>query len=278
MPLDENLLFITLIILFLVFIIRKQPEFIALIIIIYLAYRFYKARFTNPREFFNWANNTITEAFTANPCTNDNQAYCGDDTNSDMTFLPSFLRGMPAASNSINQSGKVVLKPEDYNIDKRLKLRVGANDITVDTMIAAVPVLLDYKLFQEKIIKFTLGIKTDDLIQKDFLARKLKFKMSKIFFNAYNTVNEKIYPLQSYNELLLAEREYDDTINIFVFLGLDEITNYSLEELQKDFKDLNTKLNSYVIDIVNKVSPSEYNIYYSKLPESYEPLPYGKGA
>lgn len=276
--LDENLLFITLITLFLVFVIRKQPEFIAILIIIYLAYRFYKARFTNPREFVNWANNTITEAFTANTCTNDNQAYCGDDTNSDMTFFPSYLRGMAAASNSINQSGKVALKPEDYQLDKRLKLRVGSGDITIETMIAAIPVLLDYKLFQEKIIKFTLGIKTDDPIQKDFLARKLKYKMTRIFFNAYNTVNEKIYPLQSYNELLLAEREYDDTINIFVFLGLDEVTNYSLAELQKEFNNLNKKLNAYAIDKVNQVSPGEYNIYYSKLPESYEPTPFEKGS
>lgn len=274
--LDENLLFITLIILFLVFIIRKQPEVIALIIIIYLAYRFYRARFTNPRDFLTWLKSQITEAFTSNPCTNDNQAYCGDDTNSDMTFFPSYMRGMAAGNNSINQPSKVALKPEDYQIDKRLRLRVGAADITVDTMIAAIPVLLDYKIFLEKIVRFTLGIKTDDPIQKDFLARKLRVKMTRIFYNAYNTVNELVYPIQSYNELLLAEREFNDTLNIFVFLGMDEVTNYSLAELQKEFAELNNKLNAFVIDIVNKVSPSEYNIFYSKLPESYEPQPFEK--
>jgi len=282
--LDENLVFITLVIVFLIFIIRKQPELIAILFLVYLAYRFYSARFTNPREFITWLQSMATEAFTSNPCTNDNQAYCGTDTNSDMTFFPSYLRGMAAASNSINQSDIVSLKAEDYQIDKRLKMRLGTKDISIDTMIIAIPVLLDYKLFLEKVIKFTLGIKTDDPIQRNFLARKLQVKMSRIFYNAYNTllpnppglgntVVAKIYPLQSYNELLLAERQFDDTLNIFIFLGLDDTTNYTLAELQKEFSDLNNKLNTFVAAKVNEVAPADYNMYYNKIPEVYEPLP-----
>jgi hypothetical protein len=275
--LNENLIFITLIIVFLIFIIRKQPELVAILVLIYLAYRFYIARFTNPREFLEWFKSLAIEAFNGgNPCTNDNQAYCGDDTNSDYTFMPSFLRGMPAASNSINLEDNVKLKKEDYQLDKRLKMRVGTKDISIDTMISIIPVLLDYKLFLEKVIRFTLGIKTDDPIQRDFLARKLQVKMSKIFFNAYNTVNEKIYPQQSYNELLLAEREFDDTLNIFIFLGLDDSTNYALAELQKAFADLNKKLNEFVAAKVNEVAPGDYNIYYNKIPETYEPQPFNK--
>lgn len=274
--LDENLVFITLIIVFLIFIIRKQPELIAILVLLYLGYRFYRARFTNPREFITWLQSQATEAFTANPCTNDNQAYCGEDTNSDMTFFPSYLRGMAAASNSINRPGTVSLKAEDYQIDKRLKMRLGTMDISIETMIAAIPVLLDYKLFLEKVIKFTLGIKTDDPIQRDFLARKLQVKISQIFYNAYNTVVEKIYPQQSYNELLLAERQFDDTLNIFIFLGLDDITNYTLAQLQKEFADLNKKLNSFVAAKVNEVAPVDYNIYYNKIPETYEPSAYNQ--
>jgi hypothetical protein len=146
-----------------------------------------------------------------------------------------------------------------------------AKQITVEEMIKVVPILLDYKIYLEKLVKFTIGLKTDDLIQKDYLAKKLRHKMTKIFYNAYNTVNEKIYPIQSYNELLLAEREFDDTINIFVFLGLNELDNYNLAELQKEFQDLNKKLNQFTIDKVNQVNPNDYNIYYSRLPESYEP-------
>ena len=274
--LDENLVFIILIIVFLIFIIRKQPELIAILVLVYLAYRFYRARFTNPREFIEWLQSRATEAFTTNPCTNDNQVYCGEDTNSDMTFFPSYMRGMAAASNSINQSDAISLKPEDYQLDKRLKMRLGTNDISIDTMITAIPVLLDYKLFLEKVIRFTLSIKTDDPIQRNFLARKLQVKMSRIFFNAYNTVNEKIYPMQSYNELLLAERQFDDTLNIFIFLGLDDTTNYTLAELQKEFANLNKKLNEFVGAKVNDVSPGDYTMYYNKIPETYEPRAYNQ--
>lgn len=276
--LDENLIFITLIITFLIFIIRRQPELIALLVLVYLAYRFYRARFTNPREFLKWIQQGAYETFISNPCTNDNQAYCGDDTSSDMTFLPSFMRGMAAASNSINQSGAVNLKPEDYQIDKRMKMRLpgGKKDISIETMIQEIPVLLDYKIYLEKIIRFTLGIKTDDPIQRNFLARKLQVKMTRIFYNAYNTVSERIYPMQSYNELLLAEREFDDTINIFIFLGLDDATTQTLAELQKEFSDLNKKLNIFVGDKVNEVAPGEYTMYYNKVPETYEPLAYNQ--
>ena len=274
--LDENLVFITLVIVFLIFIIRKQPELIAILVLVYLAYRFYRARFTNPREFITWLQSRATEAFTANPCTNDNQVYCGEDTNSDMTFFPSYMRGMAAASNSINQSSGVNLKVEDYQLDKRLKMRLGNKDISLETMINAIPILLDYKLFLEKVIKFTLSIKTDDPIQRNFLARKLQVKMSRIFFNAYNTVVEKIYPMQSYNELLLAERQFDDTLNIFIFLGLDDTTNYTLAELQKEFADLNKKLNEFIGAKVNEVAPEDYTMFYNKIPETYEPSAYNQ--
>ena len=275
--LDENLIFITLVITFLIFIIRRQPELIAILVLVYLAYRFYQTRFTNPREFITWFQQQAKEAFISNPCTNDNQAYCGDDTTSDMTFLPSFMRGMAAASDSINTSAAVNLKPEDYQIDKRMKLHLPGNkDISVETMIQEIPLLLDYKIYLEKIIRFTLGIKTDDPIQRNFLARKLQVKMTQIFYNAYNTVSEKIYPMQSYNELLLAEREFNDTINIFIFLGLDDTTNHTLEELQKEFAELNKKLNAFVSAKVNEVAPGEYTMYYNKVPETYEPLAYNQ--
>jgi len=202
----------------------------------------------------------------SNPCTNDNQAYCGDDTYSNYRFMVS-------PSNSINQIGMVSLGMNDYQIDKRLKMRVGDKDISIEFMISMIPVLLDYKLFLEKVIRFTLGIKTDDPIQRDFLARKLQVKMTKIFYNAYNTVSEKIYPQQSYSELLLAQREFDETLNIFIFLGLDDATNYSLAELQKEFADLNKKLNTFVGAKVNDVVGEDYNMYYNKVPETYEPQP-----
>jgi len=279
--LDENILFITLVITFLIFVIKKQPELIAILILVYLAYRLYRARFTNPREFINWFQRLITDGKeidsflgNSNPCTNDNQVYCGNDTSADITFMPSFMRGMMTSPNLKNYSSRINSKVEDFQIDKRMKMRLGTKDITIEEIIKEIPVLLDYKIYLEKIIQFTLGIKTDDPIQRNFLARKLQVKMTYIFYNAYNTVKEQIYPMQSYNDLLLAEREFDDTINIFIFLGLDEITNNTINELQKEFQELNKKLNMFISAKVNEIAPGDYTIYYNKIPETYEPLPY----
>ena len=88
-----------------------------------------------------------------------------------------------------------------------------------------------------------------------------------------NSKKLKIYPQQTYNELLLAEREFDDTLNIFIFLGLDDATNYTLAELQKEFAALNKKLNTFIAAKVNEIAPGDYNMYYNKVPETYEPQP-----
>ena len=264
---DENIIFIALLIIFLVFIVQKQPKLVAIIILIILAYIIFKSRFTNPREFINYVSNKFTEAF--EPCSMNNQAYCGEDVGSNMTILPDMLRSAPIGSNSINSMSKIQLKLEDYQIDKRLKM--GVKQLTIDEMIAAVPPLLDYKIYLEKIVKFTLGCKTDDPTQKDFLARKLRFKMTKIFYNAYNTVNDKSYPINNYNELLYSEREFNDTLDIFVFLALNEDDTYKLSILQKEFKELNKKLNQFVIDKVNSITANDYYITSSRLPELDEP-------
>ena len=210
----------------------------------------------------------VTEGF--EPCSMMNPAYCGGDYgSSNMTFLPDSIRSAPP-SNNINNIVNVSLKVEDYKIDKRMK--VGVRDITVDEMIASVPPLLDYKMYLEKIVKFVLGVKSDDPIQKDFLAKKLRHKMTMIFYNAYNTVNEKSYPINTYNDLLYAEREFDDTLNIFIFLGMNESDTYTLSLLQKEFKDLNNNLNEFVIEKVNDILPNDYDITTSFLPKKDEPL------
>ncbi len=266
---DENIIFVALLIIFLVFIIQKQPKLVAIIVLIILAYLIFKSRFTNPREFINYVSNKVTETF--EPCSMNNQAYCGEEVGSNMTILPDMLRSAPIGNNSINNMSKIVLKPEDYQIDKRLKIGMGLEKLTIDEIIAAVPPLLDYKIYLEKIVKFTLGCKTDDPVQKDFLAKKLRFKMTKIFYNAYNTVNDKSYPINNYNELLYSEREFNDTLDIFVFLALNEDDTYKLSILQKEFKELNKKLNQFVIDKVNSITANDYDITSSRLPELDEP-------
>ena len=52
------------------------------------------------------------------------------------------------------------------------------------------PILIDFKIYLDRVIKFILEIQTDDLLQKDFLAKKICNKMTKIFYNAYNKIFE----------------------------------------------------------------------------------------
>jgi hypothetical protein len=265
---DENIIFIILIVILIVFIVQKYPRLVAIIILVILAYIIFKSRFSNPRDLINYISSRITEAF--EPCTMNNQSYCGSEVGSNMTILPDFLRSGPVGSNSVNDKNKIVLKPEDYQIDKRLKM--GVKQITMDEILNAVPVLVEYKYYLERVIKFTLQIGTDDNIQKDYLARKLRFKMTHIFYDAYNTIIDKSYPIQSYNKMLYSEREFDDTLNIFIFLGMNGDDNYKLSQLQKEFKELNRKLNQFVIDKVNDVSPNDYDITSSRLPQIDEPV------
>jgi hypothetical protein len=265
---DENIIFITLIVILSVFIVQKYPRLVAIVILVILGYIIFKSRFTNPRDLINYVSSKIMETF--EPCSINNQVYCGDTVGSNMTILPDFLRTGPIGSNTINNMSKITLKPEDYQIDKRLKM--GIKQITLDDIIQTIPPLLDYKIYLDKVIKFTLQITTDNVIQKDFLARKLRFKIIHIFYNAYNTITDKSYPLQSYNKLLYSEREFDDTLNIFVFLGMNDNDNYKLSLLQKEFKELNKKLNQFIIDKINDISPNDYDITTSRLPEQNEPL------
>ena len=96
--------------------------------------------------------------------------------------------------------------------------------------------------------------------------------MSKIFYNAYNTINDKKYAINTYNELLYTEREFNDTINIFVFLGMNNNDSKQLDKLQKEINLLNNKLNIFIIETVNNILPNDYNITTSFLPQNGEPI------
>jgi hypothetical protein len=267
---DENLVFIIFITVFIIFIINKQPKVIGTLFLIIIFYCIYKQYFTNPHEFSLFIKNKVKETF--EPCSISNMGYCNNDgSSSNMTFLPDILRSaIPNNSNNINDIGKVKLKLEDYTIDKRVKL--GNEQISMDEMIKDVPNLLDYKTYLETVIKFVLNIKTDDTIQKDFLAKKLRYNMTKVCYNAYNTVNNKTYPINIYNELLYSQLQFNETLNIFTFLGLNEYDNNKIIEFQKQFKNMNIKLNEYLVERVNDITPNDYDITTSFLPRQGEPL------
>jgi len=264
---DENLLFIILITVFSVFIINKQPKLIATIILILIIYYFYKLRFTNTKEFFTFITNKIKEGF--EPCSVANIGYCDNEgSGSNTTFLPDIMRsGIP--SNTINNNSVIKLKKEDFFIDKRLQL--GKEEISIEKIIKEIPTLIDYKLYMEKVINFIMTIKTDDTLQKMFLCKKIKYNMTKIFYNSYNTIINKQYNINTYNELLLSQREFNDTLNILALIGLNEIYSNKVIKLQKEFKTMNTKLNEYIIEKVNDIKPNDYNITTSFLPRKNEP-------
>ena len=268
---DENLVFVILVTVFFLFIINKQPKLVATLCIVMIIYYLYKRNFTNPKEFTTFIQNKVKEAF--EPCSISNMGYCDNESSfGTTTFLPDIMRSN-MASNSINNSNTIKLKLEDYTIDKRLN--VGKEAITIEEMINVVPLLLDYKLYLETLIKFVLSIKTDDTIQKDFLAKKIQNNMTKVFYNAYNTVMNKKYPINTYNELLYSQVQFNQTLNIFTFLGLNEVVNKKLLDFQKQFNTMNEKLNEYVVEKVNDITPQDYDITTSFLPRKGEPMGVG---
>ena len=263
---DENLVFIILVTVFVIFIINKQPKLVATLLIIMIMYFLYKRNFTNPREFTTFIQNKVKETF--QPCSINNMSYC-DDNSSNTTILPDIMKSAPP-TNNINNINNIKLKIEDYTLDKRLTL--GNEAISIDNMISTLPLLLDYKLYLETLIKFVLSIKTDDTIQKEFLAKKIQNNMSKVFYNAYNTVMNKTYPINTYNELVYSQLQFNETLNIFTFLGLNEVDNNKLLEFKKQFNTMNEKLNEYVIEKVNDIIPNDYDITTSFLPRNGEPM------
>jgi len=264
---DENLLFIILITVFSVFIINKQPKLIATIILILIVYYFYKLKFTNTKEFLTFIKNKVKEGF--EPCSINNIGYCDNDGSaSNTTFLPDIMKS-GITSNTINNNSSIKLKKEDFLIDKRLKL--GKEEISIDEIIKEVPTLIYYKLYLEKVINFVMSIKNDDTLQKAFLCKKIRYTMTKVFYNSYNTVTNRKYTINTYNELLLSQREFNDTLNILGLIGLNEIDNNKLLELRKEFKKMNEKLNDYIIEKVNDIKSNDYDITTSFLPRKNEP-------
>ena len=71
---DENLVFIILVTVFVIFIVNKQPKLVATICLVLILYVLYKRNFTNPREFTTFIQNKVKETF--QPCSINNMSYC----------------------------------------------------------------------------------------------------------------------------------------------------------------------------------------------------------
>ena len=266
---DENLLFISLITLIVVFIATKSPRFVITFILIIIIYFFYKRHFVNPKEFISFMKKQIKEAF--EPCSSSNMSYCDNENSSNITtFLPDIMRSSDVSlTSNINNKLIVKLKKEDFLIDKRLKL--GKEEITIEEMIKTIPLLINYKTYLETLIQFIMSLKTDDNNQTEFLGKKIRHTMSNVFYNAYTTITNKNYTINSYNELLISQREFNDILNIVILLDFSETNNNKILELQKEFKTMNVKLNDYIVETVNAIKPNDYTITTSFLPQTNEP-------
>ena len=267
---DTNIIFIALIIIFLIFIIQKYTKIVIISVLIYIGYIIFKSKFINPRALILYFTNKITEIFNLFN-SKDSDGNNGNNINYELECSNDNENNtlQNAIQNKKNNTNTIVLKCDDYYLDKKHKIY----GISIDEIILQIPVLLDYKLYFEKVIRFTLNFKTDvnDLIQKDFIAKTLRNKMTVIFHYAYNTFTNTKYPIQNYNELLIAENEFNDTLNTFVFLDLNENDNNNLNNLKKKFVELNNNLKQFIINKVNDIKLTDYNITTSILPQIYEP-------
>jgi len=257
---NQNLLFVVFIVLIISFVVRKSVYLAAIFLAIVIVYCWFISRFANPREFINYIKGSTIELF--NPCSVSNPAYC-NDRDSNWTFLPDILKSK--STNNIEASNT-------FNASLNIKSNIGASQISIEDILNAIPILQEFKIYLDKTVKIIRNIITDDTIQRKFLANKLQYKMVKLFYCANETLSNITLPEHNYNELLLAQREFDDTLNIITFITLDERVIYDLAQLHKEFAQLCFKLDKYIIDKVNSIKPEEYNILSGRLPTLGEPI------
>ena len=65
--------------------------------------------------------------------------------------------------------------------------------------------------------------------------------------------------------------QFIESLNILKFLGLNESDDNKIREFGKEFNTMNKKLNEFVIEKVNDITPNDYDITTSFLPRPGEP-------
>ena len=196
------------------------------------------------------------------PCSITNKGYCPDG-DSDYTFMPDILRAGKANDVTIQN------RPFNLKLDKSTPVN---NKMTVGEVLLTVPELQDFKIFLDKVHNYTSRVITDNHIQLAFLSNKLNNKMLKIFYTTYEVTKNTTIPAQQYNELLMAQRAFTDTLNIFVFVSMNDEFLYKLNELKDEYNDLCKKLNTSIIQQINSIDPDDYHIASGRLPLIDEPV------
>ena len=263
---NQNLLFVIFLVLAISFIVQRNIYFTVIIVIVSLTYILFSAKYANPREFIEAITKSGKELFS--PCSISNPQYC-EQADSNWTFLPQIFR---SGENKIKAESSDTVLGIETNERLSQNARIGTYQIPVSQIMSRIPVLQEFKIYLDKVVKFLQGIVTDDQFQREFLINKLQNKMTVIFYAANQVLMEPILPENNYNGLLATERDFATNFNIVSFITLDENVNRELVELQREFNDLCRKLNQFVVDNVNNINPDDYNILSGRLPNVDEPI------
>ena len=279
---DKHFFFVVLIVILCIFLIQKYTRLIIISILIIIFYMLFNYNFTSPRDFIYWITNIIKTI--NNP--NSSGGSGGSGSSSSGGSSSGHTSGGHTSGGiieSINSYLNPDIKPNasilnNYYLSKTMIISIQENDITINEIILHIPLLLDYKLYLDDIIQFIINYFSNasnsipSITQND-IAYTIKSKMVNIFKMAYITITNNSYTSHSYNELLYAETEFTDALNMFDFLSLSTTNTYTIGIFKKRIIDLNNKLNQYIIDKVNNLAFTQsHNITTSILPQLNEPV------
>ena len=276
---DKHFFFVVLIVILCIFLIQKYTRLIIISLLIIIFYMLFNYNFTSPRDFIYWITNIIKTI--NNPNSSGGSGGSGSGHTSGGHTSGGHTSG--GIIESINSYLNPDIKPNasilnNYYLSKTMIISIQENDITINDIILHIPLLLDYKLYLDDIIQFIINYFSNasnsipSITQND-IAYTIKSKMVNIFKMAYITITNNSYTSHSYNELLYAETEFTDALNMFDFLSLSTTNTYTIGIFKKRIIDLNNKLNQYIIDKVNNLAFTQsHNITTSILPQLNDPV------
>ena len=284
---DKHFFFVVLIVILCIFLIQKYTRLIIISILIIIFYMLFNYNFTSPRDFIYWITNIIKTINNPNSSGGSGGSGCSGSGHTSGGHTSGGHTSGGHTSGGIIESINSYLSPDikpnasilnNYYLSKTMIISIQENDITINDIILHIPLLLDYKLYLDDIIQFIINYFSNasnsipSITQND-IAYTIKSKMVNIFKMAYITITNNSYTSHSYNELLYAETEFTDALNMFDFLSLSTTNTYTIGIFKKRIIDLNNKLNQYIIDKVNNLAFTQsHNITTSILPQLNEPV------
>ena len=295
---DKNVFFVVLIVILGIFLIQKYTRLITISILCIIFYMLFTSNFTNPQDFIYWIANIYNNIY--NNTSRSINSYSSNSNSSNSNSSNSISNSINSNSNNIIENIKSYINPNsnsniklddsnlnNYYLSKSMIISIQNSDITINNIILKIPLLLEYKLYSDDVIQFIINYVSNasnagnsiPSITYNDIAYAIKSKMVKIFKMAYITITDNTYASHSYNELLYAETEFNDALNMIDFLTLSRNTTNTTNTtntigiFKTRITDLNNKLNQYIIDKVNDIAITHsYNITTSILPQLNEPI------